>query len=362
MQERINAFFDAIYQSAAERILTSLFLAGLILLAIFSKPVSSGLLKLTGQLFFRRREEARSAYRAALQKPLQGLWAVLGVYAAFLLLFPQSADSGAAGRLLRIAVIVLITWAVLNAITHALPFFLKFEREHDDLLGTTATKFLTNILKAIVLVCSGVIIISELGYNITGLLTGVGLGGLTIALAAQETASNLFGGFIIIFDKPFQVGDWITADTVDGVVEDITVRSTKIRTFADSVVTVPNATLANAAITNWSKMNKRQVKFEIGLTYDTPTPCMKQIAAGIQSMLEQDADVHPETIRVRFDAFQDSSLNLSLYFFTNAVDAAAYTQIKERINYAVKDIVEEAGAQFAFPSRSLYIEQDHSKR
>ena len=327
----------------------------LTLMLTFRKKLASGILNFTSKAIFKRNEEQQAAVRTSLLKPLSWAFGILGFYIALRLLL-GILFSAAIGKAFRIAVIVIITWMLMNYASMGLPIFFKFGKNVENRLNETAVKFLINIFKVVAAVFSIVIIISELGYNISGLITGVGLGGLTIALAAQDSASNLFGGFIIILDKPFEVGDWITTPDVDGVVEDITVRSTRIRSFADSVIVIPNATLANQAITNWSKMNKREVSFSIGLKYDTSNDLMQKCQEKIREYLVQNDNVEKEPIRVYFENFDSSSINIMIYYFTKAVDKDGYLQARSEINYKIKEIIESLGAEFAFPSRSIYVE------
>ncbi len=129
-----------------------------------------------------------------------------------------------------------------------------------------------------------------------------------------------FGGVVIITDKPFSIGDWIESSSVEGVVEDINFRSTKVRTFAQALVTVPNSVLANEAITNWTKMGRRQISFKLGVTYSTPKEKLDKCITEIREMLKNHSDIHPQTIFVNFDGFNDSSLDIFLYFFTKSTD------------------------------------------
>lgn len=322
----------------------------------FRKKLSRLLSGLIGKLLFRKNEQQRDAVKKSLDRPLRAAWGFLGFFIFLRLLLGALLFTGGILIFLRIVVIVLVTWIILNYISEGLPLFIHFGSE--GRFNATVMKFITNIIKVLTVIFSGVIIISELGYNISGLITGVGLGGLTFALAAQDSASNLFGGFVIIFDKPFQVGEWITTPSVDGIVEDITIRSTKIRTFADSLITIPNSVLANQAITNWSKMNKREVSFSIGLDYATPNTVLEKCKNEILAYLSENDDIEHETVRVFFKEFDDSALSFSVYYFSKQIEIKSYLKIKEDVNLNIKRIIENNGAKFAFPSRSVYIEND----
>jgi MscS family membrane protein len=167
----------------------------------------------------------------------------------------------------------------------------------------------------------------------------------------------MFGGMVIFLDKPFTIGDWISTPSVEGTVEDITFRSTKIRTFAHALVTVPNATLANEPITNWSRMGKRRITFHLGVTYTTSRSKLEKCVQAIRAMLEEHPGIHKETIFVYFERFNESSLDIFLYFFTNTTDWKEYLSIREDVNFKIMQILEQEGVSVAFPSRSIYIEK-----
>ena len=211
-------------------------------------------------------------------------------------------------------------------------------------------------IKLVLMTMGFVVIVQEWGYDFTGFLASLGLGGLAFALAAKDTAANLFGSLVIFSDKPFDVGDWIQTPSVEGTVESIGIRSTRVRTFAKALVAVPNATLANSPITNWSRMNMRRIKMTIGLTYSTSSTQMQSILDQTRTMLQNDPDINQKTILINFTDFQDSALGIFCYFFTNTTNWQEYLMVRERINLCIMKIVEDNKAGFAFPSQSVYIE------
>lgn len=223
-------------------------------------------------------------------------------------------------------------------------------------LRSDLTLFFIKVVKFVLVVMGFVIIVQEWGYNFTGFLASLGLGGLAFALAAKDTAANLFGSLVIFSDKPFDVGDWVKTPDVEGVVEAIGMRSTRIRTFEKALVAVPNAILANSPITNWSRMTMRRIKMTIGLTYATSAEQMQNILGDIRTMLKNDKEINQQTIMVNFTDFQDSSLGIFCYFFTNTTNWQEYLMVRERINLQIMKIIKENKASFAFPSQSLYIE------
>ncbi|MFC7394179.1 mechanosensitive ion channel family protein [Scopulibacillus cellulosilyticus] len=214
--------------------------------------------------------------------------------------------------------------------------------------------FLTKIIKFIVIALTIAALANEWGYNIDGIVAGLGLGGLAVALAAKDTVSNLFGGLVIITESPFTIDDWIQTPSVEGTVEDISFRSTKIRTFTQAVVTVPNSTLVNEAITNWSRMGKRRILFNLQLDIHTPKDKMVNCAASIREMLKSRNDIDQETILVHFYQFSPSSLDIQLYFFTKTTTYDEWLEVNEQVNTEILAILEKHQVDLAVPIQKTY--------
>lgn len=222
----------------------------------------------------------------------------------------------------------------------------------------TFVKLSITIAKVIIVVGVFISLLQIWGYDIRGLLASLGLVGMAIALAAKDSARHLFGSIMIFSDKPFKVGDWIKTDDVEGTIEEIGMRSTKVRTFAQALVSVPNGNLADSAILNWSKMGKRRIKMTLGLTYSTTSTQMQTILQEIRALLKNHEDIHQQTIFVHFSEFADSSLGVFCYFFTKTTRWGEYMEVRENIYLEIMKIVEDNNASFAFPSQSIYIEEN----
>ena len=196
------------------------------------------------------------------------------------------------------------------------------------------------------------------GINVTAVIASLGLGGLAFALAAKDTASNLFGSFALIADKSIRIGEWVKVGGVEGVVEDVGMRTTKVRSFQKSLITVPNSIVANNPIENFSRRGIRRIKMHIGLTYATNSEQISKIMVDIKDMLKAHEGIsQKDSLMVNFDTFGDSSLDIFIYTFTKTANWAKYLAIREDINLQIMKIVEDNGSSFAFPSQSIYIEQ-----
>lgn len=294
----------------------------------------------------------------AFEKPLRLFFVVIGIFFSLLYLPLNLVTTALIIKCFRSIVIVLAGWGLYNLASTSSSFFSSLSQKLNIEVNNILLPFLSKLIRVSIVIFTLSIIASEWDYNVGGFLAGLGLGGLAFALAAKDSISNLFGGIIIITEKPFSIGEWIKTPSVEGVVEDINFRSTRIRTFSQALVTVPNATLANEPITNWSKMGKRQVTFNLGIEYSTPMEKIKTCVRRIDRMLRDHEEIDQDLIMVKFNEFNDSSLDIFLYFFTKTTSWVEYLKVKEDINLRIMNILEQEGVSIAFPSRTIYMRND----
>ena len=324
-----------------------------LILFVFKSKISNALINVFGRIFFRNNKEKVTLLVNSLQKPLAYLIGTIGLYIAFAINYNKPGVT----KVFKILIILIICWGIINYLSDNLFLSLRFGENADDTMNTTALKFLANILKIVVIAFGVVMVISELGYNVNGLLTGLGVGGLAVSLAAQDAVGNLISGFIIIFDKPFKVGDLIESETVKGFVEEVTMRSTKIRTLDDSVITVPNSTLTKEAVTNISMMDKRRIKMTFGLVYSTTNETIEKVRNEMQKYIVDNKDILPEPCRIHFREFGDSALNFEVVCYTETSDMDEYLKIENELNLAIKKIVENNDTDFAYPTQTVYVQK-----
>ena len=291
---------------------------------------------------------------SALKGPVSFAFVVIGLHLFFLLTFKET---DIIKKILNTLILFDIFWAII-AIADALKgvFHQATARFNPDL----AKEMGNFILKMVKVFIGGIGLASILqvwGINVTALIASLGLGGLAFALAAKDTAANLFGSFAILADKSIRIGEWIRVENVEGIVEDIGMRTTKIRSFEKSLITVPNSIVANAPIENFSRRKVRRIKMHIGLVYSTTQEQIEKIVSEIRTMLKNHEGIaQNETTLVNFDNFNDSSLDIFIYTFTATANWERYLEIREDINLKIMEIVEKNGSEFAFPSRSIYVE------
>lgn len=196
------------------------------------------------------------------------------------------------------------------------------------------------------------------GVNVVAALAGLGLGGLAVAFAAQKTLENVFGALAIAGDRPFQVGDFVQVGDVVGNVEDVGLRSTKIRTLERTVVTIPNAAVVNSNIVNMARRDRIFYRFTIGLVYGTTVAQLQFVVDEIRKLLLDDPRVCLDGQRARFRGFGPSSLDVEVFSWIDTEDYNTFTVIAEELNFRIMEIVERSGSSFAFPSQTLYLGRD----
>jgi MscS family membrane protein len=192
------------------------------------------------------------------------------------------------------------------------------------------------------------------------LVTSLGIGGLAIALAAKETLENLFASFALMLDRPFTVGDSINVGGTEGTIEKVGFRSTRLRTFDGSMVTVPNRLLTSQSLDNLSERRLRRARFFLRLAYNTPGEQVTDVVKAIQTYIDNHPETNKEQGVVRFDSFAESSLDILVIFFVETPFPREFTRVKEEVNLMILKIIETNGVKFAFPSRDLYLRQDPS--
>lgn len=333
-----------------------------ILLAI---PISIGigwiltrLLDIPRHIYLRVRKQTGSTLWAAVAKPL---WMVLSVWTHWMLiirlrlpLLPRHYYVITAGIFFITAISWLI-WRLLQQILRRL-------RQRAIYSGRTGTGSLMllgeRMLKAAIFVIAVLAILSTLGFNMSTALAGLGIGGIAVAFAAQKTLENLFGGVSILGDEVIRVGDMIKVGDRQGTVEDISLRSTRIRTLDRTELSIPNGALATANIENLSRRDKMLFNTKLGLRCETSADQLRYVLAEIRRLLYEHPKVETDGARARFVSFDASALTLEINCFILTTRTPEFSAIQEDLLLWIMDIVEASGTGFAFPSQTVYLGQD----
>ena len=293
----------------------------------------------------------------AASGPVGMLFLLLGLFGAFAVLPLPTLPNvrGFVFGTLRILIAADVLWFLFRVVDVVSAYLLRLAGRTESKLDDQLVPVIRKALKATIGIIGFVWVAQLLGYSVSSLIAGLGIGGLAVALALQDTLGNFFGSIFIFLDRPFTVGDWIKMGDIEGIVEDIGFRSTRIRTWPAPLVSVPHKTGAAAAVDNWSRRPKRRVLPTVGVTYETRAPQMEQAVAGIRRIIESDEAVDQDFMLVSFTDFGESSLNILIYYFTVSTAWAEHLATKQRINLAIMRLLEGMGLSIAFPTRTVHL-------
>ncbi|GAB3477309.1 mechanosensitive ion channel family protein [Marinomonas epiphytica] len=256
----------------------------------------------------------------------------------------------------EVGVIVLLTWFVLRCISGAEKALTSSSKVKNKVDYTTASA-ISKLLKAAIIITSVLVILQSLGYSVSGVLAFGGIGGIAVGFAAKDLLANFFGGLMIYLDRPFAIGDWVRSpdQNIEGTVEHIGWRQTRIRTFDKRPLYVPNSTFSLISVENPSRMSHRRIKETIGVRYDDIS-LLPTILAEVKDMIAQHPDLDTNQIyMVNFNQFGPSSLDFFIYTFTKTTDWRTYHNVKQDVLFKVIEIIESHGAQVAFPTQTIHM-------
>lgn len=260
-----------------------------------------------------------------------------------------------------IIVAVSLTYMVLKFIDLVMGYWRQRVAAHEDqTFNHQLFPIVRKSLKVFIIAVAALVTLDNLGINITAAIASLSIGGLAVGLAAQDTLANLFGAVAIFLDKPFKIGDRIQIDNIDGPVESIGLRSTRVRNLDGHLVTIPNKTMGNATITNIAARPNIKTEMNIGITYDTPVEKVKLALKLIEEVFRG----HPQTadLVMSFNKFESSSLNILVVHWWNGTDFKACLASLQEMNLSLKERFDNEKINFAFPTQTLYLKQDSEWR
>ncbi|MFQ5416433.1 MAG: mechanosensitive ion channel family protein [Myxococcota bacterium] len=316
-------------------------------LALFARP-----------LVGRSTTEIDDRLLAALIGPLRLLSGGLIFYIALPLLSLSSPAREFLTNTVKVNSLVAATWLVLRFIDVAADLVQDGLSRRGATDGTALVPMGRKFIKVVIVGLALLASLDSFGFDITALIAGLGVGGLAVALAAQKTIENLFGGITLIADRPVQVGDFCRFGDSVGTVEEIGMRSTRVRTLERTIITIPNSEFSSLQLENFGKRDMMKYSPRLGLLYATTPDQLRYVLVEIRKMLYSHPKVVPDPARVRFVNFGDSSLDIDIFAYVRATDFSEYLGIAEDLHLRLMDIVAESGTGFAFPSTTTYLARD----
>ena len=250
--------------------------------------------------------------------------------------------------------IIVTTWYLIRFASHAVKFILSgFIDKTDNEGDKKKIKALTSLFNVIVYVLGLLFLLNNLGVNITAIVAGLGIGGIAVALAAQAVLGDLFSYFVIFFDRPFEIGDFITVDSKSGTIEKIGIKSTKIRGLTGELIIISNSNLTNSRVHNFKALKRRRIVFNVGVTYQTKLKELKIISSLIENIINSFEKA--EFDRCSLSNFGDFSLNFEIVFFYESSDYKEYMAAQNGINLAIIEEFEKQKIEFAYPTQTLFL-------
>ena len=315
------------------------------------------ILRLAAYLKHRYHYDFIDSFVKAFNHPIQTFLWILAFY-SFIVLSPLNPFSQhpAFDKILRSSLIICLIWGVYNLCDAGHGLIMQLLKRSSLHIDETLAEMISALAHMICVMFGIVLVANEWDYDITAFVASLGIGAMAIAFAAKDSLANIFGSLVIITERPFVIGDWISANNVEGIVESITFRSTCIRTFYQELVYVPNNLLSNTPIINYTQRQKYRIQFMLGLTYSTTREQIQEVCQQIRNLCERLDEIYNDGIDVNFFEFGDSSLNIRIVCYAKAPNNSVYLRAREKFNLEVMKILEENGVSCAFPSRSVYFE------
>lgn len=344
---------------SGQEMLVRLIIAGviLVLFVLFNTKISKALSHIACKILFSKSEKAQKAIKDSLVKPLSYFVSISGFYTALEIALPKLSENDGKIQtilllLVKISFIVLTAWFGVNFINSDY----SIQDKLDSSVATkSAMKFINNFLKWAIVVIAVLLVLEQFGISASKLFAALGIGGVAVAFACKDMVENMLSGFIIIFDKPFDVDDFIEINGDSGTVTDIKIRTTRLIGVDGCEKVYPNTTMANAIITNWTRMEKRAIKEDISVNYSSSSEKLNEICVGVKELLKNHEGVLDDDIRVNFTEFSNHALTISLFFYVDKVKAPEYFALKNDINVELKKYFDENNVDLAFESKTLYF-------
>jgi MscS family membrane protein len=295
----------------------------------------------------------------AIRKPLRAIVWIFGIGFAAEIIHTETGTPlfSSIPKLSELLFIVIIGWALLRFTKNAAQAIVEQQTRKGEKVDLTTIDAITNLLKASIVITTGLILLQTLGYSINAVLTFGGIGGIAVGFAAKDLLANFFGAMMIYLDRPFNVGDWIRSPDreIEGAVEGIGWRMTTIRTFDKRPLYVPNAVFTQVAVENPSRMSHRRIYETIGIRYDDIAH-MHAITDEVREMLKMHREIdESQTLIVHFNSFGASSCDFFIYTFTHTTNWIKFHEIKQDVLLKIAEIVANHNAEIAFPTQTLHL-------
>ena len=334
----------------------------IIFFLIFSSTISYHIIKIfyqdKGKTKKEKQENKEKIKKSSIYKALVTLLVVIGIYLGTKIMDLTTAQSLFVDKIFKIFMMWFIATAVCAIFESREQILDKTNLPIDIKRNSIVMNFLGKILKIILYTIAAYLSLKEFNYDLGGIATGIGIGSAVLALAMQDLVKGTFAGIILFLDRPFEIGDWIEVDGKAGTVEDLTLRSTKIRTAKDTIITIQNDTIITKSITNSGKIKKRVYESNINLPLETKEIVVEKITNRIRFILKYNKDIVPESVRVTLNTIKETGINIYIWADTKITNYGEYMEFCHKTNLTIMNILESQGVKLAYPGTNVYIKEN----
>lgn len=351
--EQINKFIETIKQKELIDILIAI---GIIILFYIMRNVFSNMII---KIFKVKGSEKQRLKNSETSKGLKTIFMCIGVYIALLILNLEASWFSLCSKILRIVIIISVTRIISELISPESKIMKKVGKSDRLSENKITIGVVSKIIKAIVYIIAGFMIIADLGYDLSGLITGLGLSSVVIALAAQELVENLLSGMAIVSDKPFELGDYVRIGDYEGTVIDIKFRSTKIRMTDNTIVTIQNAKIVSGAVINISKIEKRKLALSYGIPLDTNSIKVKELMESIKMLLCSNTEVMANSVIVYINEITQNAIKIEIFAYLSIVDYTEFLNFKTKVNLSIIKLLEDKNIKLAMPPTAVHLIEEN---
>lgn len=344
-KQQILEFANIFYVQIAISIIVVFF----IFRAVFAKTI----IKMVN-IILKRKEKASEN---PIYKTLKSFILFLGFYFATLILPLSVKLSYLINELFKIVLILFTTKVLTVIINKDSRIFKKVFNSKNE----SVNSFFCKILRAVLWILSFVIIFKLLGFDLTGLVAGLGVGSVIISLAAQDTVKSLLSGVTILTEKPFEIGDWIKVGTNQGTVLDITFKSTRIKASDNTIITIPNSMITEDCVINWNNLKSRRFDCVLNLHLDTTADEIRKLVEEIKLVLKNNPNIDPDTVQVVFDAISAYSSDIRIFLYIKETEYIKYLKVKEKIYYELLSLIDKENIELAYPTQTVYLAKNEGE-
>lgn len=305
------------------------------------------------------------AFVKSVRRPLRLLIWLIGIlFAAEIVASKTDAEIFKAIDPIRsVGIVAILAWFLIRFVKEFEQAFVRGKTQRGISVDRTTSHALAKLVRASIFITAALVMMQTLGFSISGVLAFGGIGGIAVGFAAKDLLSNFFGGLMIYLDRPFKVGDWIRSPDkqLEGTVEEIGWRQTRIRTFSKRPIYVPNSIFMNIIVENPSRMSHRRIHETIGVRYDDISQLDSIVETVKQMLIDHEEIDKNQTMIVNFNAFNDSSVDFFIYTFTKTTNWIKYHEVKQDVLLKISEIIANHNAEIAFPTQTLHISSDQTK-